>query len=74
MAITLLSFPVAGLKLAVGLGFLLPFAYEIYYLGLLWLVGASAYLFAMILFDKLRSDHGRSAIFFNKMGLFMKVL
>ena len=51
LTITLLSFPVVGLKLAVGLGFLIAYAYEIYYLGLLWLIGVSAYLFAMILFD-----------------------
>lgn len=51
LIITLLSFPVVGLKLAVGLGFLLQHAYAIYYLGLLWLVGVAAYLFAMILFD-----------------------
>ena len=56
LAITLLSFPVVGVKLAVGLGFLLAYAYEIYYLGLLWMVGVSAYLFAMILFDNPRSD------------------
>lgn len=49
--ITLLSFPVVGLKLAVGLGFLLSYAYDIYFLGLLWLIGVSAYLFALILFD-----------------------
>jgi hypothetical protein len=42
---------VVGLKIAVGLGFLLSYAYDIYYLGLLWLVGIAAYLFAMILFD-----------------------
>ena len=52
LAITLLSFPVVGLKIAVGLGFLLSYAYDIYYLGLLWLIGVSAYLFAMILFDQ----------------------
>ncbi len=51
LIITLLSFPVVGLKIAVGLGFLLSHAYDIYYLGLLWLVGITAYLFAMILFD-----------------------
>ena len=51
LTITLLSFPVVGLKIAVGLGFLLSYAYDIYYLGLLWLVGIAAYLFAMILFD-----------------------
>jgi hypothetical protein len=32
-------------------GFLMPWAFEIYYLGLLWCVGIAAYLFAMILFD-----------------------
>ena len=51
LAITLASLPVVGLKLAVGLGFLMPWAFEIYYLGLLWCVGIAAYLFAMILFD-----------------------
>ena len=51
LAITLASFPVVGLKLAVGLGFLLAYAYDIYYLGLLWVVGVTAYLFALILFD-----------------------
>ena len=52
LAITLASFPVVGLKLAVGLGFLMSYAYEIYYLGLLWCVGIAAYLFSMILFDE----------------------
>lgn len=51
LLITLLSFPVVGLKLAVGLGFLLSYAYDIYFLGLLWLIGVTAYLFALILFD-----------------------
>lgn len=57
LAITLLSFPVVGLKLAVGMGFLLSYAYDIYYLGLLWLVGVAAYLFAMILFDDSENPH-----------------
>ena len=52
LIITILSFPVVGLKIAVGLGFLMSYAYDIYYLGLLWLVGIAAYLFAMILFDE----------------------
>lgn len=56
LTITLLSFPVVGAKLAVGSGYLLAYAYEIYYLGLLWLVGVSAYLFAMILFDNPQLD------------------
>jgi hypothetical protein len=51
LVITILSFPVVGLKIAVGLGFLMSYAYDIYYLGLLWLVGATAYLFALILLD-----------------------
>jgi hypothetical protein len=29
----------------------ISFAYDIYFLGLLWLIGVSAYLFALILFD-----------------------
>jgi len=52
LVITLLSFPVVGLKIAVGLGFLLSYAYDIYYLGLLWLIGITAYLFAGLLFDQ----------------------
>lgn len=51
LLITLASFPVVGLKIAVGFGFCLAYAFEIYYLGLLWLLGVSAYLFAMVLFD-----------------------
>jgi hypothetical protein len=60
LIITLLSFPVVGLKIAVGLGFLLTYAYGIYYLGLLWLVGVTAYLFAMILFDRSEDSDGRA--------------
>jgi hypothetical protein len=52
LIITLLSFPVVGLKIAVGLGFLLSYAYDIYYLGLLWCVGITAYMFARLLFDQ----------------------
>ncbi|HMB58843.1 MAG TPA: hypothetical protein VKN35_02930 [Xanthomonadales bacterium] len=52
LLITILSFPVVGLKLAVGMGFLLPYAYDIYYLGLLWLVGVTTYLFARLMFDQ----------------------
>ena len=51
LLITLASFPVVAAKLAVGLGFFLAYAFEIYYLGLLWLIGVSAYLFALIIFD-----------------------
>ena len=51
LIITLASFPVVAAKLAVGLGFLLAYAFEVYYLGLLWMIGISAYLFAMIIFD-----------------------
>jgi hypothetical protein len=58
LAITLLSFPVVGLKIATGLGFLLSYAFDIYYLGLLWMVGVSAYLFSMILFDNSEDPDG----------------
>jgi len=51
LAVTILSFPVVGLKLAVGLGFLLTYAYDIYYLGLLWLLGIASYFFVIILLD-----------------------
>ncbi len=53
--VVFLSFWVVGLKLAVGLGHLLAYAYGIYLLGLLWLIGVAGYLFTMILFD----DRGR---------------
>lgn len=56
----LLSFPVVGLKIAVGLGLLMSYAYDIYYLGLLWLVGVTAYLFAIILFDEPENPDGQS--------------
>ena len=48
-----LSLDVVGLKLMVGLGFMLAFAYEIYLLGLLWLIGFVGYLFTLILFQSL---------------------
>ncbi len=51
LAVTIVSFPVVGLKLAVGLGFLLPYAYDIFYLGLLWLLGIASYFFVIILLD-----------------------
>jgi hypothetical protein len=51
LALTIASFPVVGLKLAVGLGFLLAYAYDIYYLGLLWFLGVASYMFAVILLD-----------------------
>jgi hypothetical protein len=56
LAITLASFPVVGLKLAVGLGFLMPWAFEIYLLGLVWCVGISGYLFSMILLDSAKRE------------------
>ncbi len=49
LVVTLLSLPIVGLKIGVGLGFLFSYAYGIYFLGLLWCIGVSAYLFAMIL-------------------------
>lgn len=49
LAVTIASFPVVGLKLAVGLGFLLPYAYDIFYLGLLWCLGIASYFFVIIL-------------------------
>ena len=58
LAITLLSFPVVGLKIAAGLGFLLAYAFDIYYLGLLWMIGVSAYLFSMVLFDNSEGPDG----------------
>ena len=50
-SLTFASVPVIGLKLSVGLGFFLPYAYSIYYLGLLWLLGVACYAFAIIVFE-----------------------
>jgi hypothetical protein len=53
LLIVLLSlFPVVALKLAVGLGYFMAYAYDIYLLGLLWCIFIPAYLFAMILLPK----------------------
>jgi len=51
LAVVIASFPVVGLKLAVGLGFLLTYAYDIFYLGLLWLLGIASYMFVLVLLD-----------------------
>ena len=48
-AVTIASLPVIGLKLAVGLGFLLPYAYSIHYLGLIWFLGTACFAFVLIL-------------------------
>lgn len=55
--VTLASIPVIGLKLVVGLGLLLSYAYSIHFLGLLWLLGTACYGFVLILF----SDDGAQA-------------
>ncbi len=50
LVIVVLSvFPVVGLKLAVGLGYLMAYAYDIFLLGLLWCIFIPAYLLARIL-------------------------
>ena len=52
MVIVILSvFPVVSLKLAVGMGFLMSYAFDIFLLGLLWCVFIPAYLLAMILLE-----------------------
>jgi hypothetical protein len=50
--ITIASLPVIALKLAVGAGYLIAYAYPIYYLGLIWLLGIGSYTFILILFDE----------------------
>ena len=44
-------FPVVSLKLAVGLGYLVAYAYDVYLLGLLWCIFIPAYLMARILLE-----------------------
>ena len=52
LVIVILSiFPVVSLKLAVGLGFFISFAYDIFLLGLLWCIFIPAYLLARILLE-----------------------
>jgi hypothetical protein len=52
MVIVLLSVcPVVSLKLAVGMGFLMSYAFDIFLLGLLWCIFIPAYLLAIILLD-----------------------
>jgi hypothetical protein len=48
--VTVASVPIIGLKLSVGFGVLVAYAYSIYYLGLVWLLGIACYSFALILF------------------------
>jgi hypothetical protein len=50
LVIVILSvFPVVSLKLAVGLGYLMAYAYDVFLLGLLWCIFIPAYLMARIL-------------------------
>ncbi len=50
LAIVILSiFPVVFLKIAVGFGFFLNYANEIYLLGLVWCIFIPLYLFSMII-------------------------
>lgn len=52
LIIVILSiFPVVFLKIAVGFGFFLEYAYEIFLLGLLWCVFIPLYLFSMIILN-----------------------
>jgi hypothetical protein len=48
--LTAASVPVIGLKLSVGLGYLVSYAYSIYYLGLIWQLVIACSAFAIVLF------------------------
>lgn len=56
LAITLSSFPVVFSQIGVGFGFFVEYAYALYLLGLLWLIGVTAYLFALTLSSEVSSD------------------
>ena len=57
LVIVILSlFPVVGLKLTVGLGFLISFADKIFFLGLLWCIFIPLYLFGRIVLENTRED------------------
>ena len=51
LIVVLSVFPVVSLKLAVGLGYLVAYAYDVYLLGLLWCIFIPAYLMARILLE-----------------------
>lgn len=51
LIVALSVFPVVSLKLAVGLGWFMAHAYNIYLLGLLWCIFIPAYLLARVLID-----------------------
>ncbi len=48
--LVVLSQPSIWLKIAVGAGFLLPYAYQIYLLGLIWMLGVSMFYFVRYVF------------------------
>ena len=52
LMITIASAPVILLKLAVGAGFLVNHAHEIYFLGLAWLVFIAIYVFSMMVLEE----------------------
>ncbi len=52
LTISVVSVPVILLKLAVGGGFGLDYAYEIYLLGLVWLVGIAIFTFSLMVLEE----------------------
>jgi len=56
LVVTIASVPIIGLKLTVGFGVLVAYAYSIYYLGLIWLLGVACYSFTLILFHDEHAD------------------
>lgn len=57
LVIVILSlFPVVGLKLAVGLGFLIQYADKVFFLGLLWCIFIPLYLFGRIILENTKED------------------
>lgn len=54
--IALLSVPVIGAKLALGLGLLMPLAANIYHLGLLWMMGIAIFFFVQVILNEAADD------------------
>lgn len=52
LTLTVVSAPVILLKLAVGAGFGVNYAYEIYLLGLVWLVSMAIYIFSLMVLEE----------------------
>jgi hypothetical protein len=59
--VTIASIPIIAMKVAVGFGLLLSYAYPIYFFGLTWLLGVGSYAFVLLLFGETEHPAGSGA-------------